>query len=63
LKEVVREADTEWGRIMGEGPYFEREGSQPHPDDCYTVESVRNSLLALIEQLPAGTKGGVVPSS
>ena len=27
LKELVRDADIEWGRVMGERPYFEREGS------------------------------------
>src|SRR6476619_364384 len=26
LKEVVREADIEWGRVMVERPHFEREG-------------------------------------
>src|SRR6516164_1720530 len=41
LEGLVRDADVEWGRLMGERPYFEREGS-PHPDDPYTVESVRN---------------------
>ena len=51
LKELVREADAEWGRVMGERPYFEREGSPPHPDDPYTVESVRNALTGLLKQL------------
>ena len=50
LEELVRDADVEWGRVMGERPYFEREGS-PHPDDPYTVESVRNALTELLEQL------------
>ena len=54
LKELVREADTEWGRVLGERPYFEKEGSPPHPDDCYTVESVRSALSELIKQLAAG---------
>src|SRR5262249_42198435 len=38
LREVVRETDVEWGRVHGERPYFEREGSLPHPDDPYTFE-------------------------
>ena len=53
LKELVREADVEWGRVQGERPYFEREGSPPDPDDPYTFESVRKTLAGLIEQLGA----------
>ena len=51
LKELVREADTEWGRTMGERPYFEKDGSPSHPDDPYTVESVRNALSEILRQL------------
>lgn len=51
LKEVVRNADVEWGRLMDERPYFEREGSPRHPADPYTIESVRTALSGLIEQL------------
>jgi hypothetical protein len=51
LKELVRQADVEWGRVQGERPYFEQEGSPPDPDDPYTLESVRKSLAGLIEQL------------
>jgi hypothetical protein len=54
LKELVREADVEWGRVQGERPHFEQEGSPPHPDDPYTYESVRKTLVGLIEQLSAG---------
>jgi hypothetical protein len=39
---------------MGERPYFENEGSPLHPDDPYTVESVRNALSGLLEQLAVG---------
>ncbi len=53
LKELVRDADVEWGRVMGERPYFEKEGSPPDADDPYTVESVRNALSELLKQLPA----------
>ena len=52
LKELVRDADIEWGRAMGERPHFEKEGSPCDPNDPYTVESVRNSLCGLLKQLP-----------
>jgi len=51
LKETVREADVEWGRTMDELPYFERESS-PHPDDPYTIQSVRGALAQALEKLP-----------
>jgi hypothetical protein len=54
LTELVREADVEWGRVHGERPYFQREGSPPHSDDPYTFQSVRKTLAGLIEQLGAG---------
>jgi hypothetical protein len=53
LKELVREADVEWGRIQGERPYFGQEGSAPNPDDPYTFESVRKILAEIIQQLAA----------
>jgi hypothetical protein len=49
LHDLVREADTEWGRMLGERPYFQREGCPPHPDDPYTIESVRVTLFQLVE--------------
>jgi hypothetical protein len=54
LREVVAEADVEWGRAMDERPYFEREGAPPHPDDPCTVEGVRGALteaLTVLEDL------------
>jgi hypothetical protein len=51
LEELVRDADIEWGRVMGERPHFEKAGSPSHPDDPYTVESVRNALTGLLKQL------------
>jgi len=54
LKELVREADVEWGRTLGERPYFEKEGCPSDPDDPYTIESVRATLFGLIEKLTAG---------
>jgi hypothetical protein len=53
LKELVREADVEWGRVLGERPYFEKEGSPPHSADPYTFESVRHTLCLLVTQLGA----------
>ena len=53
LKELVREADVEWGRTFGERPFFEKEGCPPHPDDAYTMESVRIALSQLFEKLTA----------
>ena len=53
LRELVREADVEWGRAFGERPHFEREGRPPHPDDPYTAESVRTALSQLLEKLNA----------
>jgi hypothetical protein len=44
LKEIVREADAEWGRRMDELPHFNKEGSPTHPDDPYTADSVRIAL-------------------
>ena len=54
LKELVREADIEWGRTFDERPYFEKEGCPPHPNDPYTIESVRTSLSRLMEELTGG---------
>jgi hypothetical protein len=53
LKELVREADIEWGKVQGQRPYFEKEGSPPDPEDPYTVESVRQVLSRLVEKLAA----------
>jgi hypothetical protein len=54
LRELVREADIEWGQVNDERPHFEQEGSPPDPDDPYTSDSVRKTLTELIEQLSAG---------
>src|SRR5262249_40097060 len=54
LKERVREADVEWGRVSGERPRFEKDGSPPAPDDPYTFESVRTALTQLAGGLTAG---------
>jgi hypothetical protein len=52
VKELVREADVEWGRAMDERPHFEREGDKPDPDDPYTVETVRSALGEMLKRLP-----------
>jgi hypothetical protein len=54
LRELVREADAEWGRVFSERPHFDVEGAPSHPDDPYTFESVRKTLSAVIKQLGAG---------
>ncbi|HXJ77301.1 MAG TPA: hypothetical protein VMS64_01335 [Candidatus Methylomirabilis sp.] len=54
LRDLVREADAEWGRVLGERPYFEQPGRPPHPDDPYTIESVRITLSQLIDKVAAG---------
>ena len=53
LREIVREADVEWGRAMDERPHFERDGASPHPDDPYTIEGVRK-VLAEVVRLSSG---------
>jgi hypothetical protein len=58
LADIVREADVEWGRAMGERPYFERERTAPHADDPYTLESVRSIVREALERLPAGNDPG-----
>jgi hypothetical protein len=54
LTDLVREADAEWGRAMGERPHFDRPGRPPDSDDPYTAESVRASLSRLLESLVGG---------
>jgi hypothetical protein len=54
LEDLVREADVEWGRVFGERPYFQQAGRLSHPDDPYTIDSVRLTLSQLIEKAAAG---------
>jgi hypothetical protein len=56
LKDLVRQADIEWGQVYGERPYFEKEGCSPDPNDPYTVESVRAALSRLMESLAPGDR-------
>ena len=55
LKELVRQADVEWGRTMGERPFFDREDAPPNPDDPYTARSVAAALAEIVEQLSAAS--------
>ena len=54
MKELVRQADVEWGRVFDERPHFDREGCSPDADDPYTLQSVRSALVQLLEGLTAG---------
>lgn len=56
LEDLTRDADTEWGRLMCERPYFESESGKHHPDDPYTTVSVRCALLEALTQLAANDK-------
>ena len=51
LKELVRTADVEWGRVLGERPHFDKEGAPCDPNDPYTVDSVRIALSGIVRQL------------
>jgi hypothetical protein len=51
LEELVREADAEWGRVHDERPHFQEPARPPHPDDPYTIDSVRLTLIQLRERL------------
>jgi hypothetical protein len=51
LHELVRDADAEWGRTMGERPHFNEKDAPVHPDDPYTLESVRNVLTGIVQRL------------
>jgi len=50
LAELVREADVEWGRRMGEPPHFARTGGTD-PGDPYTIETVRGALSKMMTEL------------
>jgi hypothetical protein len=56
LTDLVREADMEWGRTLGERPHFERAGQPADPDDPYTLASVRHALTKLVEGAAPGGK-------
>ena len=55
LEELVREADVEWGRRMDERPHFNRKDASPHPDDPYTIVSVRTALREVLTKISEAT--------
>jgi hypothetical protein len=57
LKELVRQADSEWGRRADERPHFDREGASPDPGDPYTIHSVRDELRKALERLEPTFEG------
>jgi hypothetical protein len=54
LADFVREVDTHWGRVLLERPHFELAGRAAHPDDPYTIASVRTKLSDLVAKLAKG---------
>ncbi|MDJ0716874.1 MAG: hypothetical protein QNJ54_22110 [Prochloraceae cyanobacterium] len=52
LYELVKQVDRKWGQMYDERPYFQRPGQSAHPDDEYTHESVRKSLIELLNKIP-----------
>lgn len=51
LSEFVREVDAQWGRMVGERPYFELSDRPPHEDDPYTRAAVKEKLMKLRDKL------------
>jgi hypothetical protein len=51
LYELVRQADVTWGQIYDSRPHFQQPGQAPHPDDEYTHESVRATLVTCLDRL------------
>ena len=57
LYEFVRQVDVQWGQIFNERPHFQEPGQEPHPDDEYTHESVRKTLMDLMGLIDATING------
>ena len=57
LRSFVRRVDAEWGRMYSERPYFEVGEAPPRPGDPYTLESVREALSRLLEDLRGAEEG------
>lgn len=47
LADLVGQTDARWGRDYQERPHFEDPGQIPHPEDPYTLASVRQALADL----------------
>lgn len=54
LTEFVRKVDAAFGLATGERPWFDQEGKDPHPEDEYTMASVRVALEELLAASEAG---------
>ncbi|MBL8923546.1 MAG: hypothetical protein JNJ54_32125 [Myxococcaceae bacterium] len=48
LEEFTRRVDAMWGELHDERPHFQRMGDAAHPDDPYTLASVRHTLDQLV---------------
>lgn len=57
LEDLVRRVDFTWGRMNLEKPHFQKEGEAPHPDDEYTVDSVKQQLEGLALLLRKKSRG------
>jgi hypothetical protein len=57
--ELVRQTDVTWGHLYDERPHFQQPGQAPHPEDEYTHESVRITLVNCLQRLnlPVGGAG------
>ncbi len=51
LQEFVRQVDARWGEMFMEPPHFQKAGQNPHPDDEYTYDSVKQDLRVLLKKL------------
>ncbi|MCP4291315.1 MAG: hypothetical protein GY780_05710 [bacterium] len=51
MQDLVRAADVRWGRQYLERPMFNHPGQEDHPDDPYTLTSVRLQLESLLDSL------------
>lgn len=51
LRELVRQCDMQWGEQMGEKPHFDKPGIAAHPDDEYTIVSVKKQLEELLNKI------------
>lgn len=51
LRGFVRQVDAEWGRMYSRRPYFDQDEAAPGAEDPYTVASVREALVSLLDDL------------
>lgn len=48
LEEFTRRVDAMWGELNDERPHFQRGNEPAHPDDVYTLASVKQTLTQLV---------------